>query len=246
MKPVPNLAAVILAAGKGNRMSTDHPKVLHEFNGKAMIHWVVDLAQELGADPVVVVVGYQHERVEAALEGRGVAFALQHPQSGTAHAVEQTRRHLIDFQGDVLVLSGDVPGLSARTLKSLIKRHRDTRSKGTMLTADVDQPKGYGRVIKDDSGHLVRVVEEKDATEHERAICEINSGIYVFDAHALFATLPLIQNNNKQNEYYLPDSLYILKEQNQVVAVEKAEHFREIQGVNTKEELRRIHEDIPH
>lgn len=115
-----------------------------------------------------------------------------------------------------------------------------------MLTAEVDQPTGYGRVIKDDSGHLVRVVEEKDAQEHERGIREINSGIYVFDAHALFATLPLIQNNNKQNEYYLPDILYILKEQNQIVTVEKAENFREIQGVNTKEELRRIHEDIPH
>lgn len=246
MKPTPKLAAVILAAGKGKRMYTDLPKVLHKLNGRAMVHRVVDLAKELGADPVVVVVGYQNELVEAALEGRGVTFALQHRQSGTAHAVEQTRSHLIDFQGDVLVLSGDVPGVSARTLKSLIKRHRNTGSKGTMLTAEVDQPTGYGRVIKDDSGHLVRVVEEKDAQEHERGIREINSGIYIFDAHALFATLPLIQNNNKQNEYYLPDVLYILKEQNQVVAVEKAENYREIQGVNTKEELRRIHEESHH
>lgn len=246
MKPTRNLAAVILAAGKGKRMVTDLPKVLHEFRGRAMIHWVVDSAKSVGADPIAVVVGHRHGLVETALEGSGAMFAYQPEQLGTAHAVEQTRSHLIDFQGDVLVLSGDVPGISVRTLKSLIKRHRDTGAKGTMLTAEVDQPTGYGRVIKDDSGHLVRVVEEKDAQEHERGIREINSGIYVFDAHALFATLPLIQNNNKQNEYYLPDILYILKEQNQIVTVEKAENFREIQGVNTKEELRRIHEDIPH
>ncbi len=244
MKPPRKLAAVILAAGKGKRMRSDLPKVLHEVGGRPMIHWVVSTAREVGAEPIVLVVGRGHRQIKAALKGAGVSYVIQHEQLGTAHAVEQTRPLLEGFDGDIVVLSGDVPGISPRTITALCRRHERTGAKATMLSAELDNPTGYGRVLKDAEGHLLRVVEEEDATDEERAVREVNGGIYVFDSRALFATLPLVQKNNKQNEYYLPDALYILQEQNQVVAVEKATDYKEILGVNTKEELRKVHAEI--
>ena len=158
--------------------------------------------------------------------------------------MEQTRSQLENFDGDILVLSGDVPGLKADTLIKLIEAHRNSGAVASMLTADVEHPKGYGRVLKDNDGLLVGVVEEKDATDDQRAIREINSGIYIFQARMLFDTLPLVKNLNNQQEYYLPDVLYLLREQNLPIAVEKVENYHEILGVNTVEELREINEDI--
>ncbi|MFB0516826.1 MAG: NTP transferase domain-containing protein [Candidatus Neomarinimicrobiota bacterium] len=244
MNPSCKLAAVILAAGKGKRMNSDLPKVLHEVGGRPMIQWVVATAQELGADPIVLVVGHGYQQVKAALKGANVSYAIQHEQLGTAHAVEQTRPMLADFEGSIVVLSGDVPGVSPRTIRDLCQRHQGSNAKATMLTAELDDPTGYGRVLKDGDGNLLRVVEEKDATDEERTIQEVNGGIYVFDTQALFATLPRVKNHNKQNEYYLPDVLYILKEQNQIVAVEKAKDFKEILGVNTREALRKVHAEV--
>ena len=244
MKSSCKLAAVILSAGRGKRMKSDLPKVLHEIGGRPMVHWVVDAAREVGAEPIVLTVGLGHKQIEVSLEGMGITFVLQDKPLGTAHAVEQTRSILSGFDGAILVLSGDVPGITARTIKTLCRYHEQTGAKATMLTAELDDPTGYGRVIKDNDGHLLRVVEERDATDEERAIREINGGIYIFDAQALFATLPLVKNNNKQNEYYLPDVLYILREQNQLVAIEKADNYKEILGVNTTEELRRVHAKV--
>ncbi len=238
------LAAVILAAGKGMRMDDQRPKVLHRLGDKTLIEWVVATAIELGAKPIVVVVGYRHEHVRSVLEGSGVRFALQTDQLGTAHAVEQTRPWLEVFSGDVAVLSGDVPGISVASLRRLCRRHWETVAKATMLTGVVDDPTGYGRVVKDKDGHLLKVVEEKDATEEERTIKEINAGIYLFQADALFQALPLVRNHNKQNEYYLPDVLYILGEQKHIVTVVTADNPKEILGVNTQEELRRIHAEL--
>jgi len=243
MKTPCKLAAVILAAGRGKRMKSELPKVLHEVGGRPMVHWVVDTAREIGADPIVLVVGLGREQVKASLKGTGVAFVLQGKPLGTAHAVEQTRPLLADFDGEIMVLSGDVPGVSPQTIRNLCRRHKQTGARATMLTAELDDPTGYGRVIKDADGHLLRVVEEKDATDEERAIHEVNGGIYVFDARTLFDTLPQVQNQNKQNEFYLPDVLYILQEQTQIVAVEKAD-YKEILGINTEEELRKVHAEV--
>ncbi len=238
------LAVAILAAGKGTRMNSDLPKVLHEVGGRPMVSWVVETAHRIGADPVVVIVGHMHGLVESKLADDGVWFALQSKQKGTAHAVEQTRSQLENFDGDILVLSGDVPALKADTLIKLIKAHRSSGAVASMLTADLEHPAGYGRVLKDKDGLLVAVVEEKDATDEQRAIREINSGIYIFKAANLFHTLPLVKNQNNQQEYYLPDVLYLLREQNLPIAVEKVENYREILGVNTVDELREINEFI--
>jgi bifunctional UDP-N-acetylglucosamine pyrophosphorylase/glucosamine-1-phosphate N-acetyltransferase len=171
-------------------------------------------------------------------------YVIQNKPLGTGHAVEQSRSILENFTGDILVLSGDVPGIKDGTIERLRQRHKLTNAKATMLTADVADPTGYGRVIRDEAGHLLRVVEERDASSEERLILEINGGIYVFNAGALFQTLPMVKNNNKQKEYYLPDVLYILREQNEIVAIEKADDYREILGINTKQELRKVHAEV--
>ena len=225
-------------------MDDQRPKVLNKIGDKALIEWVVASAVELGAEPIVVVVGHGQEQVRSVLNSTGVQFALQAEQLGTAHAVEQTRPWLDRFSGDIVILSGDVPGISAATLRRLCRRHWETKAVATMLTGVVDDPTGYGRVVKDEHGHLLKVVEEKDATDEERVIKEVNAGIYLFQADALFQALPLVRNQNKQNEYYLPDVLYILGEQKHIVTVQTAENHKEILGVNTREELRRIHAEL--
>ncbi len=229
-----------MAAGQGKRRHSDLPKVLNHYRGRPMIRWVSDAARQIGADPVIAVIGYKRELVRTELESEPVQFAVQEPQLGTGHAVLQTRELLSGFEGDVLVLSGDVPAITPTTLQKLHARHRSSGAAATMLSAHAPDPTGYGRVIKDGQGHFLGVIEDKDATDEQRAISEINSGIYLFDATALFSDLPKIGNMNKQNEYYLPDVLYIMQEQNRIIAVEIAEHFTEILGINTQSELRHL------
>ena len=238
------LAAVIMAAGKGERMQDDLPKVLHELGGKPMILWVVSLAEALQAKPVIMVVGHPAERIRALLAGHDLQYALQADPRGTADAVNQAAPMLKGFVGDVAVLSGDVPAITLETLSRLVTKHRETGAAATLLAAEVPDPAGYGRVISGDGGHLLKVVEERDATAEEQAVKIVNTGIYVFKAEALFSSLALVQNDNKQNEYYLPDTLYILKEQSETVAVEKTVDYRRVLGVNTKDELRKLHEEI--
>jgi bifunctional UDP-N-acetylglucosamine pyrophosphorylase/glucosamine-1-phosphate N-acetyltransferase len=209
-----------------------------------MIQWVVDTALRSGVDPVIVVVGQGRDQVMESLSYSSAKYVIQNKPLGTGHAVEQSRSILENFTGDILVLSGDVPGIKDGTIERLRQRHKLTNAKATMLTADVADPTGYGRVIRDEAGHLLRVVEERDASSEERLILEINGGIYVFNAGALFQTLPMVKNNNKQKEYYLPDVLYILREQNEIVAIEKADDYREILGINTKQELRKVHAEV--
>ena len=237
-------AAVIMAAGRGVRMDDDRPKVLHEFSGRPMISTVVKTAQTVGAEPIIVVVGYGADQVKAALTGEKVSFVDQVEQLGTAHAVLQAAPLLDDFTGDVVVLSGDVPALSVKTLERMIRRHREADAAATLLAADLPDATGYGRVILDDDGQLRKVVEHKDATPQERTVNFINGGIYLFKAKYLLQALAKVGNINKQNEYYLPDTLYILKEQSLTVAVEKVTDFREILGVNTKAELEKLNEEL--
>ncbi len=233
---------MILAAGRGTRMESPLPKVVHKMAGIPMVTRVVRLSRQVGSERVVVIVGYEHETVRETLKDENVEFALQSLQLGTGHAVEQARPLLEDFQGDILILSGDVPALTAGTVNHLLKVHRETDALATLLTADVDDPKGYGRVIRNQDGTLKRIVEHKDASDDERGIREINAGIYVFDSATLFRLLPYVKNTNVQNEYYLPDVLPLILLEKGKVSVDKSKNSFEILGVNTVQQLEELNE----
>ena len=234
------LAAVILAAGKGTRMDSDLPKVLHKLGGRSMIVHVIDTARNLGTEKIIAVLGYKYEIVQKALENESVECALQLKQLGTAHAVMQSQDLLSDFLGNVLILYGDVPLIKIETLSRLMEVHEKEGAWSTILTTDLPNPTGYGRIIRNPDHSLMKIVEEKDATDEERKVSEINSGIYVFDSQILFRILPLVGNNNIQNEYYLPDVLNLIIQEKGKVAIDKINNYIEIQGVNNTEQLTEV------
>ncbi len=232
------LVTVIMAAGKGTRMKSDLAKVLHPIDGQPMIHYVIQLARDLGSKRVIAIIGHQKERVREELDYEHIEFSVQEPQLGTGHAVMQAKSLLHDYDGDVLVLSGDVPLLSETTMRRLIDLHKDHTALATVLTTVMPDPTGYGRVIRAANGDVVKIVEHKDATDDERKIKEINSGIYVFHSKELFSALKKINSNNAQNEYYLPDVLKIMISENKKVSALITEDFHEISGINTVEQLK--------
>jgi UDP-N-acetylglucosamine pyrophosphorylase len=234
------LAVVIMAAGKGTRMNNpDIAKVMYTVAGRPMIDHVVDLALHLDAERTVIVVGWKKEAVMHHLTkaGRPVVCVEQSPQLGTGHAVMQSEGALEDFAGDVLVLSGDVPLLAKETANSLLHLHRGKRAAATLLTAILDDPTGYGRVIRDAQGHVVGIAEQKDASEQQREIREINSGIYLFDKERLFDGLRHITPHNAQKEYYLTDVFQYFWRHALTVCALPANHPLEIRGVNTVQQL---------
>jgi len=231
------LATVILAAGKGTRMKSDLPKVLHQINDRPMVHYVIDLADELHSEKTVLIIGHEREMVREACTGLNVEFAVQDPQLGTGHAVQMTEPYLDGYTGDVLVLSGDVPLLTFPTLDKLVKIHQSKGATATLLTSDLDDPTGYGRVLRNINGSVTKIVEHKDANEQERAIPEINVGIYIFKGPDLFRALKMVKNDNVQGEYYLPDVISIfISEQKKVFAV-KTDNFDETRGINNVDQL---------
>ena len=239
------LAVVIMAAGKGTRMQRDDiPKVCNLVLGKPLIQYVVDQAKSLSASKIICIVGHQQAVVRDVLKNEPVLFAEQLEQLGTGHAVQQTADLLKDFDGDVIVLSGDVPMLKGDTLKTLLETHHAGGFGSTVLTALAPDPKGYGRVLRTPENLFDRVVEHKDASEAQLIIEEINSGIYVFDSKNLFAELHKVGNSNAQGEYYLPDVLPLLKARGLKVGVEICETFSEIQGINTVDELKTVEAKI--
>jgi bifunctional UDP-N-acetylglucosamine pyrophosphorylase/glucosamine-1-phosphate N-acetyltransferase len=228
---------VILAAGKGTRMKSAEPKVLHRAGGFSLIEHVLRAAAALAPASTVVVVGHQAERVEAALGKRlGLGFALQQPQLGTGHALLQAEPHLAGRSGTVVLLSGDVPLLRSDTLRALVDTHTARGAAATVLTARVDRPQGYGRIVRD-QGRIAAIVEDKDASPAERAIDEINSGIYAFALEPLFGALKSIGAANAQGEYYLPDLVKIYRERGLAVETVTLGDAREIMGVNSRREL---------
>ncbi len=238
-------AAVIMAAGKGTRMNNPAmAKVMYPVNGRPMIEHVVDTAITAGASRIVVVVGWQAESVIAHLTaaGKPVECVVQSPQLGTGHAVMQAERVLAGFPGDVVVLSGDVPMLGAGTVKSLVRHHRETGAEATILTAVLDDATGYGRIVRTHDGHVQAIVEQKDATETQKSIREINSGIYVFRTAPLFRELQYLRPDNVQKEYYLTDVVGRLRDAGLPVSALAAADAREIQGVNTPAQLEEIQE----
>lgn len=232
-----HLSIVIMAAGKGTRMGSDIPKVLHRLLDKTLLNHVISTSLELNPKKLVVVIGYGAQMVKNSVESKEILFSLQAKQKGTGHAIMQTKEHLESFDGDTLILSGDVPLIKKSTLLSLIDKQRDEGYDACMLTAEIDNPVGYGRVIRDENDNLKEVREHKDCSREQLLINEINSGIYIFNNKILFQLLPKLRNDNAQSEYYLPDVLTMIVNSNGNIGLEKSNNFIEIQGVNTMEQL---------
>jgi len=232
---VGEVAAIIMAAGKGTRMKSKLPKVLHQICGKSLVAHVIDSLRDTGIDDITVVVGHGREQVEDAL-GSKVKFVYQEQQLGTGHAVLQAR-DAVDHSKRILVVSGDTPLLSPVTLSALIKRQRESGAVISVLTAVLNDPTGYGRILRDAGGGVLGIVEEKDADEQQKCIAEINSGTYCFSGRFLFEGLAKLQPNNSQNEYYLTDLVALAVQAELRVEGQVCSDSREIQGINSRLQL---------
>ena len=237
------LSVVILAAGLGTRMKSRRAKVLHELGGLPLITHVVRTTNELDPETILVVVGHQAEEVEnAVLEAVGdkASFVVQEKQRGTGDAVESTRSLLENSDSLILLLYGDMPLVRAGTLKKLIEHHRETGATCSILSVEMQNPTGYGRIVRSEDGSFARIVEQRDATADQRQIREINSGIYCFEARDLFQALRQVQPANDQGEYYLTDVAEILLSLGGTVSVYLHDDSREVSGINTRAELAEI------
>ena len=235
--PGQELAAVILAAGKGTRMQSDRAKVLHPLASRPLLLHVLDTVATLNPQRVLIVVGYQAGEVKKACENRPVEFVEQTEQLGTGHAVQQTEAALEDFAGDVLILCGDMPLIRSATLQALLRKHHETGAGCTLLSLKTNEKKDFGRVIRDPEGAVSRIVEARDAGEQEKTVDEYNSGVYCFDKGILFKTLASIDQNNAQAEYYLTDTVEILSRSGQAVECYSTRDADEIFGINSSDDL---------
>ncbi len=234
------ISAIILAAGLGKRMKSKQAKVLHPIAGRPMLTYLVEKGRELGISKIVVVIGHQAPLVKEILAPYDVEVVYQEKQRGTGDAVLKTREVLARAHGTVLLLNGDAPLITAQTLQRLIKTHKAERAVLTMLTAVVDRPAGYGRVIRSKNGRVRRVVEEKDATASERSVNEINTGFYVVDRDYLYRNVKALKADNRQREYYFTDIIGIAISQHRKVSIVRLdEEVEEVLGINTRVDLAR-------
>ena len=233
------LAVVILAAGKGTRMKSDLPKVLHPLVGKPMLSYVLDAAGSLRPQKSLLVVGHRSGKVVAAFRDWPGIFVNQVPQLGTGHALQLAQKKMKTFRGTVLVLYGDVPLIEKETLKKLLQVHRRGKAALTLISTELENPKGYGRIIRDPQGHLLKIVEEKDATAQQRQIREINTGIYCFDSAFLFSSLSGLTRKNSQKEYYLTDLVQMARERELPMSTIFHPKSEEVLGINDRSELSR-------
>jgi bifunctional UDP-N-acetylglucosamine pyrophosphorylase/glucosamine-1-phosphate N-acetyltransferase len=231
---------VVLAAGQGTRMKSWLPKVLHRVPGGALLDCVIRTAESLTPETLTIVIGHGADAIRSHLRGREtVQFVLQEPQLGTAHALMQTAPILVGRTGTLVLLSGDVPLLRADTLRNLLTIHCGARAAATVLTATVERPFGYGRIVRVD-GEVARIVEERDASPAERQIREINSGIYAFDMAPLFEALRGIATQNAQGEYYLTDLIAIYRRRKLLVKSAQVDDPGEVRGINSRTELAEV------
>lgn len=232
------VATIILAAGQGIRMNSEKPKVIFELAGKPMINRVVETAKKVDSDLIVVVIGYKKDMVIDTVPANDkIKFVEQIEQNGTGHAVMVTEKEFKEFRGDIFVLCGDVPLLRHQTLKKMLQHHRKKNAACTVLTAVMNDALRYGRIVRNKDNNVQRIVEFKDATDQEKQIMEINTGIYCFDAQSLFLALEKVTNNNNQKEYYLTDTLEILNKEKKLVTSVILEDMIEASGVNSRKQL---------
>lgn len=226
--------AIILAAGMGTRMKSEMPKVIHKICGRELCGWVIGAAKKAGANKIVAVVGHKCELVKERLAGK-CEFVLQAEQKGTGHAVMQAADYLKD--GCCVILNGDTPLISAEAIQQAVQYHEQSGNSATVITAVLENADGYGRIVRDAAGNVLRIVEQKDASEEEKKIREINSGMYVFDSTALAGALKKLMPNNAQGEYYLTDTLEILLKDGKKIGGYTIEDHDEIRGINDRIQL---------
>ncbi len=230
-----NFKAIILAAGKGTRMKSKYPKVIHKVCGKEMVNHIIDVSKKSGVKDIVAILGHESEVVKNVLP-QDTMIAMQTEQLGTGHAVKMAKQYIND-EDTIVILCGDTPLIKEETLKKLFDYHIENNYKATVLTTKVENPTGYGRVIRDNNEDLLKIVEQKDGNEEELAVNEINSGIYCFEGKMLRESLDLLDNNNAQGEYYLTDTIKILRDKGFKVGAYNGSTIEELMGVNSRVEL---------
>jgi UDP-N-acetylglucosamine diphosphorylase/glucosamine-1-phosphate N-acetyltransferase len=218
-------------------MKSDLAKVLHVLEGKPLLHYSIEAARRAGAGKIVVIIGHQAHKVREEFYNSGCIFVEQKPQLGTGHAVLQAKEVLATYQGLTVILCGDVPLLKPKTIKSLVKSHVTAGAAVTVLTTIPAEPQGYGRIVKREDGSILKIVEERDATDAEKKIGEINTGIYCINTPFLFSALTKIDNNNNQKEYYLTDIVEIACREGEIVRPHIVLDYIEVMGINTPEDL---------
>lgn len=235
-----DLYVAILAAGKGTRMNSDIPKVLHRINDKPLINFVLDTVNQLATCEVNLIVGHLADLVKEATSDYQVNYVLQAQQLGTGHALMMLSPKLQQKSGKLLVLCGDVPFTTKQTLNKLLQHHLEQQAHATVLTVKLEDAGNYGRIVRDEQGYLKKIVEAKDASVAELSIKEINSGIYIFDIPLLFEILKKINTKNAQKEYYLTDVIELLNKQQYKVSAYAIEDKYEVAGINTVEDLKNM------
>ena len=235
------LRVVILAAGKGRRMNSDLPKVLHKLKGKPLIDYVIDESELLNPKEIILVVGFKKELVIKHTESRiNLKYATQIEQLGTGHALLQTNELLKNRKGHILILYGDVPNIKASTLRPIVGDHINNNRDLTLITAEIDDPTGYGRIIRDKNDNLLKIIEEKDCNDNEKKIKEWNPGIYIFKIPEVFKILDNIKTNNASKEYYLTDAIGLSQQSNMQIKAIKIKNSDEVIGVNTADQLKEL------
>ena len=235
-----NFKAIILAAGKGTRMKSKYPKVVHKVCGKEMVNHVISVSKKSGVNDIVAILGHESDVVKEKLP-KDTMIAMQTDQLGTGHAVMMAKEYIND-NDTIVVLCGDTPLVKEETLKRLFDYHIEHGYHATVLTTTVDNPTGYGRIIRDENKDLLKIVEQKDANEEEKKAKEINSGIYCFNGKSLRESLDLLDNNNAQGEYYLTDTIKIMRDKGQKVGAFNGSTIEELMGVNSRVELSKAEE----
>lgn len=231
------ISALILAAGKGTRMKSDLAKVLHLLGGKSLLTYSLDIARSVGSEKIVVVVGHQADLIRDRFRDQGLFFVEQVKQLGTGHAVLQAKDHFDGYLGAILILCGDVPCLKVTTVQRLMAHHFEEQATVTVMSIILNEPGGYGRIVKGSLGAVLKIVEARDASPDEKKIREINTGIYCVDGRFLFEAVSEIRNDNAQREYYLTDIIEIAVKKGLPVRSFIASDPIEVMGINTREDL---------